>query len=178
MAAGTPLEKRLGIKDGHTIVALNAPDGFERSLDLPETAKIYQQLRVGPVDVVVLFVDRVADLERRFGEITSRMHPEGGFWVAWRKRRPTDVSPELIRCVALAGGMIDNKICDIDEVWSAIRLVVRVENRDALAYRAVPPLRALRMVRRRRSSGSITRPLARAAGAGSALRRARAKSSK
>ncbi|HTJ45082.1 MAG TPA: hypothetical protein VL463_23400 [Kofleriaceae bacterium] len=174
MAAGTALPKKLGIKDGHTVVALHAPEGFERALDVPDTAKLYSALRVGPVDVVVLFVDRVADLEKRFGEITSRMHPEGGFWVAWRKRRPTDITPEVIRCVALAGGMIDNKICEIDEVWSAIRLVVRVENRDALAYRAVPPLRALRMVRRSRRP---SRPYAAAAGAGSA-HRARARSSK
>src|SRR5262245_14845659 len=177
MAAGTALPKKLGIKDGHTVVALNAPDGFERSLDLPESVKVYTALRVPPVDLVVLFVDRMADLEKRFGEITSRMQPEGGFWIAWRKRRPTDITPEVIRCVALAGGMIDNKVCEIDEVWSAIRLVVRVENRDALAYRAVPPLRALAMVRRRRVTPMV-RPLAKAAGAGSALRRARAKSSR
>lgn len=176
MAAGTALPKKLGIKDGHTVVALNAPDGFERALALAdEDVKLYSVLRVGPVDVVVLFVDRVADLEKRFGEITSRMHPEGGFWVAWRKRRPTDVTPEVIRCVGLAGGMIDNKICEIDEIWSAVRLVVRIENRDALAYRAVPPLRALRMVRRSRRP---SRPYATQAGAGSALRRARARSSK
>ena len=178
MAAATALPKKLGIKDGHTVVALGAPDGFERSLDLPESVKVYQALRIGPVDVCVLFVDRVADLEKRFGEITSRMHPEGGFWVAWRKRRPTDITPEVIRCVALAGGMIDNKICEIDEVWSAIRLVVRVENRDALAYRALPPLRALRMVRRSRRARATPRPLAAVGGAGSALRRARARSSR
>jgi hypothetical protein len=176
MAAATALGKKLGIKDGNTVVALSAPDGFERSLDLPDSVKLYQALRVGPMDVAILFVDRIADLEKRFGEITSRMHPEGGFWVAWRKRRPTDVSPDVIRCVALAGGMIDNKIIDVDDVWSAVRLVVRVENRDALAYRAVPPLRALRMVRRRRSRPT-PRPYA-SAGAGSALRRARARSSK
>ena len=176
MAAGTALQKKLGIKDGNTVVALNAPEGFERSLDVSDSVKVYQALRVGPMDVAIQFVDRIADLEKRFGEITSRMHPEGAFWVAWRKRRPTDVSPEVIRCVALAGGMIDNKIVEIDDVWSAVRLVVRVENRDALAYRAVPPLRALRMARRRRARPT-PRPYA-AAGAGSALRRARARSSR
>jgi hypothetical protein len=170
---GSALPKKLGIKDGHTVVVLNAPDGFERALDVEDTVKVYGQLRATAVDVVVLFVDRVADLEKQFGKITSRMHPEGGLWVAWRKRRPSDVSEDVVRCIARAGGMVDNKVLDIDDVWAGIRLVVRVENREALAYRAIPPLVALREVRRTRRA-----TLPRAAGAGSALRRARAKSSR
>lgn len=120
------------------MVVLNAPDGFDRALDVEDTVKVYGQLRAAAVDVVVLFVDRVADLEKQFGKITSRMHPEGGLWVAWRKRRPSDVSEDVVRCIARAGGMVDNKVADIDDVWAGIRLVVRVESRRSSAYRAIP----------------------------------------
>src|SRR5690348_3712298 len=84
--SGTPLLKKLGIKAGHTVVMLGAPDGFEASLDLGEDVKVLRQLRLAPVDVVIFFVDRLAELERRFGDIVARMHPAGGFWVAWPKK--------------------------------------------------------------------------------------------
>ena len=80
---GTPLPKKLGIKPGHKVCLLNAPGSFERHLEQNDV-RITHDLRLPPVDVVVLFVDRVADLERRVGDIVSRLHPEGGFWVAFR----------------------------------------------------------------------------------------------
>src|SRR5688500_124647 len=86
---GTPLPKKLGIKQGHSVVLLNAPTNFERSLNVASTlsgVKVSHQLRFASADVVVLFVDSVQDLERRFGEIAERLHPQGGLWVAWRHR--------------------------------------------------------------------------------------------
>jgi hypothetical protein len=80
---GTPLPKKLGIKSGHKVCLLNAPGSFGRQLE-QDDVRITHDLRLPPVDVVVLFVERLADLERRFADITDRLHPEGGFWVAFR----------------------------------------------------------------------------------------------
>jgi hypothetical protein len=179
----TPLAKKLGIKSGHTVVLVAAPQGFESELEgLPDNVRVLRALRT-PVDVVVFFVDRLADLERRFNKIASRLHPAGGFWVAWPKkasRRPTDITEDVVRSIGLAAGLVDNKVCAIDEVWSGLRLVIRVENRDAVAYRAEPPpmLRDVRehAVRRTRRATARAPRVVRIAGAGSALKRARARS--
>jgi hypothetical protein len=172
--SGTPLAKKLGIKPGHVVVVTgDAPASFEPSLDLPEGARVFRQLRPAPVDVMVFFVDRVAELERRMGGLLARLHPAGGFWVAWPKKaskKPTDITEDVVRRIGLAGGLVDNKVCAIDEVWSGLRLVVRVENREAVAYRAEPSPTATR--RRRRTTAAPR------AAAGSAQRRALARSSR
>ena len=174
---GTPLPKKLGIKDGHKVCLLNAPGAFERHLDLQAVdhdLRIVRDLRLPPVDVVVLFVDRIADLERRFMDIAARLHPAGGFWVAWpKKRRGNDITEEVVRRIALACGMVDNKLCSIGD-WAGLRLVLRVQNRDAVAYRAEPPPSISRRVRRPTAPARIIR----ASGAGSSLRRVRARSTK
>ncbi len=142
-SSGTPLAKKLGIKPGHAVAVLGlTPASFAGNLDLPEGARISRQLRPTPYDVIIVFVDRLAELERRFGPIVARLHPAGGLWVAWPKkaaRRTTDITEDVVRRVGLAGGLVDNKVCAIDDTWSGLRLVVRVENREAVAYRAEPP---------------------------------------
>ncbi len=180
--SGTPLPKKLGIKAGNKVCLLNAPIGFARRFAVSaaeDDVRIAHDLRLPPVDVVVLFVDRIADLERRFADIAARLHPEGGFWVAWPKRskRGTDVTEEVVRRIALAAGMIDNKVCSIGS-FAGVRLVLRGENRDAVAYRAAPPPPALsRRVRRPTAPARFAR-LSTTSGAGSTLRRARARSTK
>lgn len=156
--SGTPLAKKLGIKPGHAVVVLgDEPASFAAALEVPDGARVFRTLRPGPIDVVVYFVDRVTELERRFAALTARMHPDGGLWIAWPKKaskRQTDVTEDVIRRIGLAGGLVDNKVCAIDEVWSGLRLVVRVENRAAVAYRAEPPL----SVRRRRATAPTPAP--------------------
>ena len=170
---GTPLPKKLGIKAGHKVCLLNAPGGFERHLT-DHDVRIAHDMRLPPVDMVVLFVDRIADLERRFAEIAARLHPSGGFWVAWpKKRRGSDVTGDVVRRIALACGMIDNKVCSMGE-WAGVRLVLRGGNRDAVAYRAEPPPPLSRRVRRPTAPARLVR----SSGAGSTLRRVRARSTK
>jgi hypothetical protein len=174
--SGTPLAKKLGIKPGHVVVVTGcAPASFEGSLELPEGARLFRQLRPAPVDVTIYFVHRVAELERRWTDLHERMHPAGGLWVAWPKkasRKPTDLTEDMVRRIGLASGHVDNKVCAIDDVWSGLRLVVRVENREAVAYRAEPaPVPASSGRRRRRTTA------ARAA-AGSSQRRALARPSR
>lgn len=172
---GKPLPKKLGIKSGHKVCLLNAPGSFERHLE-QDDVRITRDLRLPPVDVVVLFVDRIVDLERRLGDIVARLHPEGGFWVAFRTSgRGTDITEEVVCRIALAAGMVQNKVCEIDGAWSGVRLVMREEIRDAIAYRVVPP-QLSRRVRRPASAARVTRVSS--SGAGSALRRARARSTK
>jgi len=139
---GTPLPKRLGIKSGHKVCLLNAPGSFVRHLASDEVdMRITHDLRLPPVDVVVLFVDRLVELERRFADIAARLHPAGGFWVVFPKASPkhrtrSDITGEVVRRIALAAGMVDNKLCSIDSSWSCMRLVLRGVIRDAVAYRA------------------------------------------
>src|SRR5262245_18570186 len=135
---GTPLPKKLGIKQGHSVVLLNAPAAFGRSLETPDGVRVWDQLRFSPVDVVVFFVDGIEELERRFADIAERLHPAGGVWVAWRHRASRRITHEVVRRIGLAVGMVDNKACAIDGTWDGMRLVVRSENRDAIAYRAAP----------------------------------------
>ena len=171
----SPLPKKLGIKAGHKVCLLNAPDSFARHLEQNDV-RITHDLRLPPVDVVVLFVDRVADLERRVGDIVSRLHPRGGFWVAFRTSgRGSDITEDVVCRIALAAGMVQNKICEIDASWSGVRLVIRHEIRDAIAYRGVPPPLS-RRIRRPTAAARLARlPTS---GAGSTLRRARARSTK
>lgn len=132
--SGTPLPKKLGIQDGHRVAILSPPREFQRTLgELPRAAA----LQVGlagrtALDVVVLFVTRRAVLERQLPSIRRRMAPAAGLWVAWPKQASkvaTDVTEDVVREVALPTGLVDNKVCAIDETWSGLRLVVRLEHR-------------------------------------------------
>jgi len=179
--SGTPLPKKLGIEAGHKVCLLNAPRSFERKVYAAEDVRVAHDLRMPPVDIVVLFVDCVADLERRVTDIAARLHPAGGFWVAFA-RRGTDITEDVVRRIGLAAGMIDNKACSIGEGYAAVRLVNRVENRDAVAYRAAPPPPPPSLSRRTRRPTAAARMAHRfrstSSGAGSSMRRARARSTK
>jgi hypothetical protein len=123
--SGTPLEKKLGIKAGHRVVVLDRPDGFE----VPGDGEVVTR---PPFDVVLLFVMARADLERVWPKVTAGLVADGAFWVAWPKKAskvPTDMTEDIVREVALPQGLVDNKVCAIDDVWSGLRLVVRKENR-------------------------------------------------
>ena len=129
--SGTPLAKKLGIKEGHRVVLLGAPDGFRALLDPLPPVELATTLGTR-ADVIVLFTVARGELEKRFAAITKALDPSGGFWVAWPKRAskvPTDMTEDVVREVGLPKGLVDNKVCAIDEIWSGLRLVVRVENR-------------------------------------------------
>lgn len=166
--AGMTLSKKLGVRAGHQVVLLGATDRLAQSVETGLAAgievKVSRHLRPAPVDCVMMFVDRLADLEDRIGDVTERLHPDGQVWVAWRSKRAADVREEVIRRIGLAAGMVDTKICAIDRVWSGMRLVIRRENRDALAYRTDG-----------RRAKRATRPPQFGSGAGSGLATARAR---
>jgi hypothetical protein len=130
--SGTPLATKLGIKDGHRVGLLNAPDGFVALLDpLPPDVELVAGVR-SRRDVVVAFVRRRSEIESKLTAMTRAIFPDGAIWIAWPKRAsklPTDVTEDVVRAVALPTGLVDNKVCAIDDTWSGLRLVVRRENR-------------------------------------------------
>lgn len=129
--SGTPLAQKLGIKEGHHVVLLGAPDGFARTLEPLPPVTLASALR-GTADVVVLFVTRRAELAKKTPQVMRQLAPAGGFWVAWPKKAskvPTDITEDTIRDVALPLGLVDNKVCAVDEIWSGLRLVIRKELR-------------------------------------------------
>jgi ribosomal protein S18 acetylase RimI-like enzyme len=131
--SGTPLLQKLGIKGGHRVALLEAPEKLPPNLARPPRAVSVQRKLGGPAfDVIVLFVDRRSILSQRFNAAARSMKPSGGLWIAWPKKASgvvTDVTEDLVRSVALAGGLVDNKVCAIDEVWSGLRCVYRLKDR-------------------------------------------------
>ena len=132
--SGTPLPKKRGIKQGHRVVLVGAPPGFRRTLGrLPEDVALRTDLRGrGELDVVLLFAKRRAELERRFDTLAARLAPAGGLWIAWPKKTSgvaTDLSDGVVRDTGLAGGLVDNKVCAVDDTWSGLRFVIRRRDR-------------------------------------------------
>ena len=126
--SGTPLAKKLGIKEDSRVAAINAPAEFPPLLD---DIDLQRQLR-GKFDVIVFFTKQRADLEKRLDALTKAMKPNAGLWVAWPKKASkvaTDMTEDVVREVALPTGLVDNKVCAIDDTWSGLRLVIRKELR-------------------------------------------------
>ena len=130
--SGTPLVRKLGIAAGQTVALLGAPAGFPELLSpLPAGVTFVSRLSPG-VDVAHLFVSRRSELTRRLPALRARLRDDGVLWVSWPKKTsgvPTDVSENIIRQAALPIGLVDVKVCAVDETWSALKLVVRRELR-------------------------------------------------
>jgi len=143
--SGTPLPRKLGIRPGARVGLAGAPDHFGALLEpLPDGARVEAGAApaasaagavlpgTGPFDVIVFFTVEQAELAGRLGELRARMAPAAGLWIAWPKRAsrvPTDMTEDVIREIALPTGLVDNKVCAIDPVWSGLRLVIRRELR-------------------------------------------------
>jgi hypothetical protein len=127
--SGTPLPKKLGIKPGHRLALLGAPDGFE--LELPDGVSVRRRAG-GKADVILSFHVSRTELERRLPALRAMMQPAAGLWIAWPKRASkmeTDITEDVLREIALPTGLVDNKVCAVDERWSGLRLVIRREHR-------------------------------------------------
>ena len=139
--SGTPLAKKLGIRAGDTVTLLGAPEGFEDELDgLPDGVQLRRRTGGSP-EVVLLFTTKARELERRFPGLARSVWPDGSVWVAWPKRASgvaTDVTEDAVRELGLAAGLVDNKVCAIDQVWSGLRLVYRLRDRPPPAPRRPP----------------------------------------
>jgi len=132
--SGTPLPRKLGIGEGDEVALIGAPERFEYALgDLPDIASLHTDLADDArYDVILAFVTQRSELEAELPRLRARMAPACGLWIAWPKRAsrvPTDMTDQVVRDVALPTGLVDNKVCAIDDTWSGLRLVIRRENR-------------------------------------------------
>ncbi len=131
MTAGysaTPLPRKLGFKPGMTAVYLDAPEYLGELLGELEGVTVRRSLR-GHADLVMCFVTRRRELERRAARLREAVAPDGMVWVCWPKRASkvqTDVTEDVVRDVLLPTGLVDTKVAAVDETWSALKLVVRV----------------------------------------------------
>jgi hypothetical protein len=127
--SGTPLAQKLGVVAGSRLALISAPPG---AIDpLPTGVTVTQRVQ-GRADVVVAFFVQRAPFERRIEALGRMIFPAGGLWIAWPKRASgvaTTMNEHVMREVALPLGLVDNKVCAIDETWTGMRLVWRVERR-------------------------------------------------
>ncbi len=129
--SGTPLVKKLGLKPGLNVAFVNAPSGYANELDLPADVTINS--RSGkPLDFAQLFVKSEKELITKFTEYAKRLNASGMLWVSWPKKSsgvPTDLSENVVREIGLTAGLVDIKVCAVDEVWSGLKFVHRVKDR-------------------------------------------------
>lgn len=129
--SGTPLVKKLGIKDGSNIFIVNAPAGFEQRLELPQGVTVNRKSGE-PHDFVLFFAKSQHVLEKDFSRYAAKLTPAGMFWVSWPKKTSgvqSDLNENVVRDIGLAKGMVDVKVCAIDEVWSGLKFVFRLKDR-------------------------------------------------
>ena len=129
--SGTPLERKLGIKEGSRVGVFGAPDGFSHAVPVSTQAR-------GTFDVIVSFHTERKQLEARIPKLLEVLDVDGGLWMAWPKKAAakthgitSDLTEDVQREIWLPLGLVDNKVCAIDDVWSGLRLCWRKELRAA-----------------------------------------------
>jgi len=130
--SGTPLVQKIGLKPGYRLALSEAPEGFLRELEpLPEGLRIVNGGKA-PLDCVILFALEARTLDARFRRWADRLTPAGMLWVAWPKRASkveTDVTEAFVMQTGLGAGLVDVKICAIDDTWSGLKFVRRLKDR-------------------------------------------------
>ena len=137
--SGTPLPKKLGIAPGHVVALHHAPSGYLEVLgELPPGVKV-RSGGTARADVVQLFTTKRAELEKSLASLGRSIFPDGALWISWPKKTALKKDPSLagdldenaIREIALPTGLVDVKVCAVDETWSGLKLVWRKERRGA-----------------------------------------------
>jgi hypothetical protein len=130
------LAQKLGYAAGQRVCAIGAPEGYHELLGpLPAGLRWVNGLR-GRFDLVHCFVSNGAELARRFPKLREATDVDGALWISWPKRSSgvaTDLTEDVIRELAIAGGMVDVKVCAVDDVWSGLKLVFRTADRPGVA---------------------------------------------
>ena len=130
--SGTALPKKLGIRAGVRVALVGAPQEMLPLLEpLPEGVRVLRRLS-HELDVILFFTSRRKELDERFDRLRRALTRDGSLWIAWPKRASgvaTDLTENVVREVALARGLVDTKVCAIDEVWSGLKLVRRLRDR-------------------------------------------------
>jgi hypothetical protein len=128
--SGTPLIKKLGIKPGARLQFVSEPKDFARLLgELPDGSRIASR---GTLDVAILFVKSQSDLKNGFARLRDRLESNGMLWVSWPKKTSgvaTDLNEGIVRTFGLQSGLVDVKVCAIDDTWSGLKFVRRLKDR-------------------------------------------------
>ncbi len=126
------LVEKLGIREQSTIAILNPPTGFDRTLGQLPRQVVRKSSAVGPLHSILFFVSDRKELERKFPVLERALGPAGALWISWPKQSsgvPTDLTEDVIRAVGLKHGLVDVKVCAVDEIWSGLKFVRRVKDR-------------------------------------------------
>src|ERR1700751_4536782 len=130
--SGTPLPKKLGIKEKFRVAFLELPVEVKSELQSAlSTCSVAKDGR-GPLDFAMLFVKRQADLKKHFPVLAKQLIPTGMLWVSWPKKASgvaTDLDENEVRRIGLAAGLVDVKVCAVSDVWSGLKFVIRVKDR-------------------------------------------------
>ena len=131
--SGTPLAKKLSLKDGMRVWWDQMPVSVRQEIISEELQLQHLAAPEPPIDAAHVFVAERADLEAKLHRLMPLLDRAGMIWVSWPKKAsnvPTDISEDVIRDVALPMGLVDVKVCAVDTVWSGLKLVIRRQNRD------------------------------------------------
>lgn len=130
--SGTPLTKKLGIKEGFRVGFVNPPDGFEKELgELPTGVQILTKPLPKSLDLIILFADSQRNLRASFTPLARKLTPNGMLWIAWPKKASgvaTDLSDNSVRLIGLDEGLVDVKVCAVNEIWSGLKFVYRIKD--------------------------------------------------
>ncbi|CAN5429752.1 DUF3052 family protein [soil metagenome] len=130
--SGTPLAKKLGIKDGLAVLTINAPDNYRKLVEpLPDAVTI-TDTSTQDADLIHLFTNNRDELFSKLSECVRLIKQNGSIWVSWHKKAaklPTEITEDTVREAAFPLGLVDVKVCAVDERWSGLKLVIRKENR-------------------------------------------------
>lgn len=130
--SGTPLFKKLGIKAGFTVYTKNVPANYLELLDgMPEEV-VFVESANSKVDLIHIFCKSYAEFAADFSDLRHYIKENGSIWISWYKKSskiPTDLTEDAIRNFAIELGLVDVKVCAVDEVWSGLKIVIRKENR-------------------------------------------------
>jgi hypothetical protein len=130
--SGTPLAKKLGIKENTRLLPLGAPKEYAALVEPIPSGVTFDRRAGDHVDIAHVFVTKRADLRRQLVALRKALRPDAAVWVSWPKQSskvPTDITEDVIREVALPMGFVDIKVCAVSDVWSGLKLVVRKELR-------------------------------------------------
>lgn len=131
--SGTPLVKKLGFKEGFRTGLVNPPKGIQKELTpLPNDVSVSLGKLTKPLDLIILFADSQTMLKTEFSRAARKLVHNGMLWIAWPKKASgivTDLSDNTVRDIGLAAGLVDVKVCAINDVWSGLKFVYRLEAR-------------------------------------------------
>jgi hypothetical protein len=130
--SGTSLAQKLGIKSGFTVLTLGAPSHYAELLGNPYDIKIIADKPAGRPDIIHFFTNSRDELFSKLPDLRNVIRQDGAIWVSWYKKAaklPTEITEDTVRDAALPLGLVDIKVCAVDENWSGLKLVVRKENR-------------------------------------------------